>query len=142
MITRARCPPTGLEQIGAAPRRAEGIIARPQDAVFLFYVSEDFLLVGPMIAGGDDIDAQREELVGHGAGQAEAARRILAIGDHQVEIERGLQRGQFGGHHVSSGPSDNVAKKENVHAGRKIPFSVRIASSAISWGSRGSESIC
>ena len=81
LITSTLWPLGRLVEIGAAPRRAFGIIDRAQDAVLIVDVGEDFLLVGPVIAGGDALDAQREIFLGDGAGEAEAARRVLAIGD-------------------------------------------------------------
>ena len=64
-------------------------------AVFVADEGEDFLLVGPVIAGGDHIDAHGEEFFRDGAGQAEAARRILAIVDDEIQFQALAQARQF-----------------------------------------------
>ena len=128
-----------LVEIGARARRALGIIRGPQDAVFLLDIGEDFLLVGPVIAGGDHIDAAGEEFLGDGAGEAEAAGGILAIGDDQIELQRVAQARQFGRHHVAARLADDVAQEKNVHRKRLEALFGRMPSSAISCGSRGSE---
>ena len=62
------------------------IILRAQDAVFVVDIGEDLLLVGPVIAGRDHVDAHGEEFLGDGAGEAEAAGGILAIGDDEIGL--------------------------------------------------------
>ena len=88
-------PAGRLVEVGAAPRRALGIIERAEDAVFVLDIGEDFLLVGPVIAGGDHIDADAEEFLGDGAGEAEAAGGVLAIGDDEIQLQLVAQARQF-----------------------------------------------
>ena len=98
-----------LIEVGAAARRAGGIVARAQDAVVGIDEGEDFLLVEPVIAGGDTVHARAEEFVRGRAREPEAARRVLAIGDHEIEPERVAQARKFRRDHVAARLSDDVA---------------------------------
>ncbi len=93
-----------------------GQIARAQDAVFLVDEGENFLLVEPVIAGGDAIDAEREHFVGDAARDAETAREIFAIDDDEIELQHIAQARQFRRHHLAARFADNVADEKNTHA--------------------------
>ena len=134
-----------LVEIAAAPRCRFGIIDRAQDAIFLVDVSENFLLVGPVIAGGNHVYPHGEIFLGDGAGEAEAARRIFAIGDDQVGLEGGFQGRQLMRHGIAARLADHIAQEKNIHRAAPEnslkPCSVRMPSSAISCGSCGSEAV-
>ena len=121
----------GLVKVGASARCAGRQIARAQDSVFIADKRENFLLVRPMIAGGDAIHTGGEELVGDGAGQPEPAGRVLAIGDHEIQSQALSQHRHLRVHHLAAGPPDDVADEENSHRSGKrlIPCSVTIISS-------------
>ena len=72
-----------------------------------------------MIAGGDRVDPHGEEFLGDGTGQAEAACRVFAIGDDEIQLQALTQTRQFGLHHIAPRLADNVAQKKNIH--RKLP---------------------
>ena len=76
---------------------------------------EDLLLVHPVVAGGDAVDAGMKQIVGDGAREAEAARRILAVGDDEIEFERFLEARQLGRDHVAPRPPHDVADEKKVH---------------------------
>ena len=74
------------------------------------------LLVEPMIAAGQNIDAGGEKIVGDIARDAEAAGGVLAIGDDEIDGEPLAQAGQLGREHVAPGPADHIADEKNPHA--------------------------
>jgi len=130
-----------LVEIGAASRRALGIVGGTQDTILAVDIGEDFLLVGPVIAGGDRIDADGEKFLGDGAGQSETARRVFAIGDDKIQFQTLAQAPQLGIHHIAPRLADNVAQKKNIHRKRRIPCSVKTMSRVLSCGSEGIEEI-
>ncbi len=111
-------PVPRLKEIRALARRAGGKIARAQHAVFIIDEGQNLALVGPVVAGGDAIDAQREEIVGDGAREAEATRRVLAVDDDEIELEAIDQARKFRRHHVAARLSDDVADEKNAHGMR------------------------
>ena len=79
-------------------------------------VFDDLALVPDVVAGGDDVNAEIEQLFGDGGGDAEAAGRIFSVDD---EINRAVfdQAGQAVFDDVASRTSENVADKKNMHDG-------------------------
>ena len=108
-------PVPRLKQIRALARRAGGKIARAQYAVFIVDEGQYLALVGPVVAGGDAIDAQREEIVGDGAREAKAARRVLAVDDHKIQFQPVDETRQFRGHDIATGFSNDVSDEKNAH---------------------------
>src|SRR6185312_12417279 len=77
-----------------APSRQVGrIVCRAQQAaggavlvaVSALKVVDDFALVPDVIAGGDDIDTQVEQILRQGSGDAEAAGGVFTIGNDQID---------------------------------------------------------
>ena len=110
-----------------APARHVGrIIRRAQQAaggavlvaVGGLKVVDDLALVPDVVAGGDDIDAQIEQVFRQRAGDAEAAGGVFSVRDHQIDGAVFHQAGQTVFDDVASGASENVADEENVHGGR------------------------
>ena len=64
------------------PRCARWIVVRAQDRSMVVEARHHLALIPDVIAGGQHVDAQAEEVVRDLWRQAEAAGRILAIGDH------------------------------------------------------------
>ena len=108
-------PVPRLKQIRALARRAGGKIARPQHAVLVVDEGQYLALIGPMVAGGDAIDAQREKIVGDGAREAKAARRVLAVDDHKIQFQPVDETRQFRGHDIATGFSNDVSDEKNAH---------------------------
>src|SRR5208283_5438479 len=75
--------------VPAEAGRAHGIVGRPQQAsrqrtfvaVGRIHVLDDLALVPDVVAGGDDIDAELEQLFGNLRSDPEAAGGILTISD-------------------------------------------------------------
>ncbi len=74
------------ERPPAAAGQARRIVRGPQDAVGLVQLAAELALVPDVVAAGDEVDAGREHRLGGLRGQAEAARRVLAVGDHRVDV--------------------------------------------------------
>ena len=55
------------------------------------------------------------------ARQAEATRRVLAIGDHEIELELVLQLRQLRRDHIAARLSDDVADEKNAHGRLVLP---------------------
>ena len=108
-----------------------GRLQRAQNAVLIADEGEDFLLVEPVIAGGDAIDAQREHFVGHAARDAETAGQIFAVHHDEIEFERILQPRQFGRHHFAARTPHDVADEEKTHVYPKL-FSDAVSVTTIS----------
>ena len=69
-----------------------------------------------VVAGGDHLDAGREDLVRGPLGDADAARRVLAVGDHEVGLELLAQAGEDVREPAAAGAADDVADEEDPHA--------------------------
>lgn len=103
-------------------RRADGVVGRTQDAASAFvrvgrdgHVFEDFALVPDVIAGGDDMRAQVEDLFGDGRGDAEASGGILAIDDEKVDGVGFDDVGEMLAYDVAAGGAKDIADEKNVH---------------------------
>ena len=68
-----------------------------------------------MIAGGQAVDTGVEQLARDIAGQPEAARRILAVGNREIELETIFETRQLRLNHLASRPPDNIADEQNTH---------------------------
>ena len=66
----------------AAPRRPGGIVVRAEDRSMVLEAGHHLALVPDVVAGGEDVDPQAEQVVGDLRCEAEAARGVLAVGDH------------------------------------------------------------
>ena len=78
-------------------------------------IVDDFALVPDVIAGGDYIDAQFEQFFGERRSDAEAAGRIFAVGDHEIDGVIFHEPRQAVLDDVSPGTAENVANEENSH---------------------------
>ena len=79
------------------------------------HVLEDFFLVPDVVAGGDDVGAEVEELFGEGGGDAEAAGGVLAVNDEKIDGVRFDDVGEVFADDVAAGRAEDVADEENVH---------------------------
>ena len=68
-----------------------------------------------MIAGGDDVGAEVEELFGDGGGEAEAAGGVFAVDDEEVDGVGFEDVGEVLMHDVAAGGAEDIADEENVH---------------------------
>ena len=103
---------------GAFARRALRKIGRPQEAVDARRELQRLALVPDVIAGGHHVGAGRQRFAIDLLGDAEAARRVLAIDDHEVELEVGNEARQALPHGGAAGTPHHVAQEKKSH----IPF--------------------
>jgi hypothetical protein len=69
-------------------------------------------LVPDVVAGGDDIDAEIEKLLGQRWGDAKTGGRVLAIRDDEVDEVILHQRGKLFLHNGAARPPKNIAYKK------------------------------
>ena len=68
-----------------------------------------------MVAGGDDVSAEVEELFGERGRDAEAAGGVFAVDDEEVDGVGGDDVGEVLADDVAAGRAEDVADEENVH---------------------------
>ena len=79
------------------------------------HVLEDFFLVPDVVAGGDDVGAEVEELFGKGGGDAEAAGGVFAVDDEEIDGVGFEDVGEMLADDVAAGRAEDVADEETVH---------------------------
>ena len=89
-----------------------------------------------MIAERDRIDAGLDQFAIDRFGDAEAAGRVLAIGDDQIELPVADQLRQALGDDGAPAAPDNVADEEDAHAQPFIAITSRSVSTRSSRASR------
>ncbi len=101
-----------------------------------------------MIAGRDHIGPGPNCIVENLFGNAEAARGVLTVDDHEVQLQIGNQPRQLFINRVPARPAHHITKKSNLMGlpytsvpSERKPLSVRIWLSAMSCGSSGTRSI-
>ena len=121
-----------LDHRRAASRRAGGEIGRADQARLALDEHQRLALIERVIAERHGVDADGEEFLENGLGEAEAAGGILAIDDDEIEPPAGAQKGNLLRDGGASRPSDDVAdEKQTDHRSlkRMVCSSVRMASS-------------
>src|SRR5580704_1448217 len=78
-------------------------------------VIEDFALVPDVVAGGDHVDVQLEQLLRERGRDAETSRRVLPVGNDQVDGVIADNARQPVLDDSPSWPPENVANEENPH---------------------------
>ena len=79
------------------------------------HVFEDFFFVPDVIAGGDDVGAEIEELFGDGGGEAEASGGVFAVDDEEVNVVGFKYVGQVFADDVAAGGAKDIADEEDIH---------------------------
>ena len=95
-----------------------GKLAGLQEAVDARRELQRLALVPDVIAGGDHVGACRQRFAVDLLGDAEAARGVLAIDDHEIELEVGDEARQALPHGGAAGTPHHVAQEKKSH----IPF--------------------
>ena len=116
LITRSVRPSAEREDAVPVAGRARRKIDRPQQARIAGDVGDDLALVPDVVAGGDDVDAGGVELLADLVGDAEAMRRVLAVGDDEIEREVAAQPRHMLDDDVAPGAPDHVTAKKHPHA--------------------------
>jgi hypothetical protein len=108
--------------IDAEAGRADGVVRGAQDAAAASvrvrgdgHVLEDLFLVPDVVAGGDDVRAEVEELFGDAGRDAEAAGGVFAVHDEEVDGVGLDELGEVFADDVAAGRAEDVADEENVH---------------------------
>ena len=71
----------------AAARRPGGIIVRAEDRSMVLEAGHHLALVPDVVAGGEHVDPQAEQVVRDLRRQAESASGVLTVGDHEIDGE-------------------------------------------------------
>jgi hypothetical protein len=109
------CAVAGIEQCGAAPRRALGIVDRTNQTRRPLDEDEGFLLVPGMIAERDGIGAGPGQVLVDRLGDAEAAGRVLGVDDDEIELPVADQSRQALQHDGAAAAPQYVADEQNPH---------------------------
>ncbi len=99
----------------AAAGRTRGKIDRPQKPLLAFDEDQRVLLVERMIAERDRVRAGIQKLLEDVLGDAEAAGRVLAIDDDEVELVALSERRQHFDDGLAAGASDHVSEEKKPH---------------------------
>jgi hypothetical protein len=84
----------GFEDDGALPWSVGGVIERAQKARLGDDVAGGFFLVPDVVAGGDDGDSRAEQIDGNLSRDATASGGVLAVHDHEINVQLFPQSGQ------------------------------------------------
>ena len=79
------------------------------------HVFEDLFFVPDVVAGGDDVGAEVEELFGDGGREAEAAGGVFAVDDEEIDGVGFKHVGQVLADDVAAGGAEDIADKEDLH---------------------------
>jgi hypothetical protein len=79
------------------------------------HVFEDLFFVPDVVAGGDDVGAEVEELVGEGGSEAEATGGVFAIDDKEVDGIGFKDVREMFADDVAAGGAEDIADEEDIH---------------------------
>ncbi len=101
---------------------ADGVVGGAEDAAAADvgvcgdgHVLEDLALVPDVVAGGDDVGAEIEELFCNGWSDAEAACGVLSVDDEEVDGVGFEDVGKVFADDVAAGGAKDIADKKDVH---------------------------
>jgi len=100
--------PAGLDDPATTPGRAGRVVRGPNDAVGLVERATEFAFVPNVVAGGDEVHACREHLVGRLLGEAEAAGGVFAVRDHHVGVVLFADEREMFGQRLAARRADHV----------------------------------
>jgi hypothetical protein len=79
------------------------------------HVLEDLFFVPDVVAGGDDVGAEVEELFRDGRGEAEASGGVLAVDDKEIDGVGFKDVGKVFADDVAAGGAKDIADEEDIH---------------------------
>ena len=101
---------------------ADGVVRGAEDAAASDmgicgdgHVFEDLFFVPDVVAGGDDVGAEVEELVGDGGRDAEAASGVLTVDDEEVDGVGFEDVGEVFADDVAAGGAKDIADEKDIH---------------------------
>jgi hypothetical protein len=112
-VDDAEAHAAAFDDAAAVARLALEEVRRPQDPLVRVQVGIDLALAVGVVAERDDVDAQREQLVGDLRRDARTARDVLAVDDDEVERMRLTQARQQRPQQMPSGRADEIADEED-----------------------------
>ena len=111
-----------LSLVDAEAGGADGVVGGAEDAAAADvrvggdgHVLEDLALVPDVIASGDDVSAEIEELFRDGGGDAEAASGVFSVDDEEVDGVGFEDVGEVFTDDVAAGGAKYVSDKKDVH---------------------------
>jgi hypothetical protein len=69
-----------------------------------------------VVAGGDDVGAEVEELFCDRRGEAEASGGVFAVDDEEIDVVGFKHVGQVFADDVAAGGAKDIADKEDIHS--------------------------
>jgi len=117
-VDHSQPQPVRLDHGVAAPRAALGEVGRPHDAGLLVEVAVHLAVAVGVVAERDCVDAEREQLLRGLARDADSARGVLAVDDHEVGLVLLHQLREHGGERPAADPGDDVAYEQELHCER------------------------
>ena len=125
LTTSARAPPAAFDHRRAAPGRAGRIIDRAHQPRLAGDEDQRLLLVEGVIAERHRVGAGLEKFVADRLGDAEAAGRVLAVDDDDVEPPARPQiRQMLGDRRAARAPDDVADEQAAASAGRLDEFGI------------------
>ena len=111
-------PVGGGEHIRAPARRVHQarIVGRSDQARLAHDVGQGLALVPGMVAQGQHVRARVEDFARGVLGDAEAARRILGVDHHEIQLQVAAQAGQVVGKAVAAGLAHHIAEESQSHS--------------------------
>ena len=100
--------------VGGADDAAGAIVAGGGDGV---EVVDDFFFVPDVVAGGEDVGAEVEELVGDRRGEAESAGGVFSVDDDEVDGAALDDVADVLAHDAATGAAEDVADEEDAQWG-------------------------
>jgi hypothetical protein len=111
-----------LALIDAEAGGADGVVGGAEDASAAGvrvggdgHVLEDLFFVPDVIAGGDNVSAEVEELVGDGRGEAEAAGGVFSVDDEEIDGVGFKDVREVFADDVAAGGTEDVADEKDIH---------------------------
>lgn len=79
------------------------------------HVFEDLALVPDVVAGGDDVGTEIEELFGDGGRDAEASGGVFAVDDEEIDGVGFEDVREVFADDVAAGGAKDIADKKDIH---------------------------
>jgi len=111
-----------LALVEAEAGSADGVVGGAKDAAAARvgvdgdgHVFEDLFFVPDVVAGGDDVGSEIEELFCDGGCETEAAGGVFAVDDEEIDVVGFKYVGQVFADDVAAGGAKDIADKKDIH---------------------------
>src|SRR4051812_3504275 len=109
------CPVPRLGRPYPDTGQAVGIVGRAEQPRLVLVVIVNLAFIEAVIATGNYIESQREQVFGNRWCNTESTGTIFAVGYGQIDFPFGNDPAQVVDHHSPTGGSENVADEEDIH---------------------------